>query len=351
MKFDEWGFRKYKPNNRLQRSTVRPRKVAQLARSTSSISSSESSPSPPANLIPEAEIKFGPHITVPARPLKLSELLPLIQGRLADEFALQALITKWQEGGEYMECARSFLRDPFRYLGSRGIDYIPTTGRALFSLIHVYVPYVEQFPLTKALLEADLSLEYEIYPSNDTWIRSWRSASVAETWGNAKRALSSVFAAQSPGKGPAQMFLDSALVVQAERLLKKYMDRLEGFRSRTGPLSCSDTTNAEHCRRQYLAILKDFDHTNLDLSSSWYKYFLRIVDWGPAMAENCQKHRKLISLYTDVTEEYVDEALNSLIENATNLPTRDLSDWDYLEWKDSQETTLPISWDYGMMET
>lgn len=333
MKFDEWGLRKYKLNNRLQSSTRRPRKCPQLPRLTTPPSSSESCPPPAASLSPEVQLKFGPNITIPARPLELLDLLPFVEGEFADEYALEVLITKWQEGGEYMECARSFLRDPVRYLGSRGIDYIPRTGRALFSLIYDCVPPAEQFPLTKALLEADLALEYEIYPSNphnDSWIQSWRSAAVAQTWDNAKRTLYGMFSAQFPGKGEAQMFLDSALVVIAERLLKKYMDKLEGFRVRPEPLSRSDTSNAGYCRR-YLAILKDFNLTDRGLSPSWYKYSLQIIDWNSEIAnkaqesqckcaefsaENYQKYRKLISLYMGMEEGSIDGSLNDLITTA-----------------------------------
>jgi len=337
MKFDEWGLRKYKLNNRLQSSTIRPRKCPRLPRLATSPSSSESCPPSTAGLAPEVQLKFGPNITIPARPLELSDLLPFIQGEFADEYALEVLITKWQKGGEYMECARSFLRDPVRYLGSRGIDYIPRTGRALFSLIYDCVPPAEQFPLTKALLEADLALEYETHPSNphnDSWIQSWRSAAVAPTWDNAKRTLYTMFSAQFPGKGQAQMFLDSALVVIAERILKRYMDKLEEFRARAEPLGRSDT-NAEYCRR-YLAILKDFNRTDKDLSPSWYKYSLQIIGWDSEIAnkvqesqckcaefsaENYQKYRKLISLYTGIEEGFIDWSLNDLVTTATLYST------------------------------
>jgi len=146
-------------------------------------------------------------------------------------------------------------------------------GPILFKLIEALVPHGEQFILNKAFLEADLLSHSDpdyVYPA---WRYAWNmllrcddseevdtesGLTYCSDWERAKELLEEdEVVSQVAGRA----FLDCALVVLAERRLTICKNDLH------------------HCNRQkYLAILKDFRHSEVDVDPSFYKHSLQMIE-------------------------------------------------------------------------
>ena len=311
MKFDEWNLRKYK-------SSKQPPFGRRLLFNLSAPAPNPSQTTKPAH---EMHMYFG-QIAIPTGPLKAAEVLQLIQGPSKYDYALEILLIKWQPGGEYMKEFTPFLQRP-EYC--KCIMEPKTRVGNLFKLVMDNVPPAEQFPVTKALLEAAVGVSRNISLESPGWAKVWRAACDEEEWQTAKRHLDSV---DLVSLGAGKLFRDCALVVTAERLLGRYMTRLESFRAHTGPLSAFEAVEAESCRRNYMGILKSFYPTKLDVNPSWYKYSVQIQEWEATLAgnvdeverkriqladKNRHKYQHLISLYTGVPEDGIDLLLDDLV--------------------------------------
>jgi len=336
MKIDEWGLRKYKSIK--DRPTLRrPRIPLEHENSTS--------PSVQALTVAELDISvdeqlmFG-DIGIPASPVDCSDLLRMIKGPSEYRHALEILLYKWQSGGQYMNAALDYLQDG-RYC-VRITEDPPVPN--LFTLAEANVPREERSRLIKALLEADLFFDNQVFFAPHyilpSWVKRWRLAAKETDWEEAKRSL---YHSDMAFTGSGETFVDCTLIVIAERLLKHNQNRLEELRGRATPLSTSDSLDAERCRRQYMDILKDFYATKLHLKYSFYKYSLQIVDWDEALAKEAQesqrkqydllfskhiKYRQLISNYTDKPTDTIDDTLDVLLQKTSGKP-RSISRGDF----------------------
>jgi len=157
-------------------------------------------------------------------------------------------------------------------------------------------PADEKSILINARLEADLkALQLRNYIVNDcnpngVWLVDWWNACITPDWDVAKRHL---FGIESPfGLDFNILFVNCALVVTAERLLKYRMEWLEARRAYIGPLSSLRPEEARYFRDAYITILDDFREKDLDVDISWYKYALRIAAWNEAVATVIQDQQK-----------------------------------------------------------
>lgn len=192
------------------------------------------------------------------------------------ELMIKVILQKWRSDGQYLEHALSMLQSlPYGIEIAAPASSTPT----IFRLIDEEFPTNARFILTKGFLEADLTAPMvDLYPSV-MWKNSWRAASNAKSWENVKDLLYE--GCQKPQQLGA-VFMDAALVVLAERMLKQYMTRLEHLRARQAPLAASEMDEAAELRAKYMAILKDFYQSKLDLGTQCYKYSLTIVEWDIA---------------------------------------------------------------------
>ena len=104
-----------------------------------------------------------------------------------------------------------------------------------------------------------------------------------------EEAKSSLFHSDIVFQGSGDKLFNRTLIVIAEHLLTCDQSRLEELRGRATPLSASDSLDAEHCRRRYMGILKDFYGSERDLKYSFYKYSLWIADWNEALAREAHE--------------------------------------------------------------
>lgn len=326
MKIDEWGLRKYKSNKERQAlqairkspeedDSPAPSPVTTV-RSTTELDTSE-----------EVQLIFG-DISIPAGPVDCAVVLSMISGPYKYRHALEILLVKWQPGGQYLKAAQDFLQDSRACMG---ITEDPPTPN-LFQLAESNVPSVERSVLIKALLEADLSLDSDIFFFRQRcvhlWVKRWRLAAKETEWNEAKKSL---YHTDIVSQGAGETFGNCALVVIAERLLKSNQERLEDFRGRAVPLSAADLLDAERCRRRFMDILNDFYATALKLHPSFYEYSMRIFEWNEALAKESQaaqrqqqnqlantqaKYRRLISTYTGRAIDSIDDSLDDLLKEA-----------------------------------
>lgn len=326
MKIDEWGLQKYKTTK--ERPTPRRLRKGPEHR-VASLASLQGSPIARLDTEEEEEevqLMFG-DISVPAGPMGCSELLEMIDGPNAYRHALEILLVKWQPDGQYMKAALRFLQDD-RYCMAITAD--PPTPNLLV-LTDRNVPWEEQPILTRALLEADLALDSEVFFDHHddvpSWIKQWRLAAKDTDWNEAKRSL---WHPDLKDQFPMTTFR-CFLAVIAERLLDRIKIRLEYLRTRQAPLSSSDSDDVELYRRQYVDILKEGFNGLLDLNPLVYKYAVKILEWDLAFAKNHQesqrkqnellkekeaKYRELISILSNKPINSIDDNLDALLRDA-----------------------------------
>lgn len=258
-----------------------------------------------------------PTTTIPTWPMRLSELLPLIQNLYPAEHAFEPLLRKWQSDGEYMACAISWLNNPTHCKNLLGSS--PTSGNH-FKLIDENVPFPERIILTKAFLKA--SIVHNVSPSQSIWSVIWGYTRYVDQWQTVKDNLldaSSGFLAE-----PGSVFHLCALAVMGEDLLQGYKHRLEALRTDTQALTISRMEEANSLRKQYVDILKDFRNQEVDVDISFYKYSLEILEWNEAMAVQERskidrllgKYRRLVGLWTGNSISRVDGSVDGILESA-----------------------------------
>jgi hypothetical protein len=81
-------------------------------------------------------------------------------------------------------------------------------------------------------------------------------------------------------------FKDYAMVVIAERQLAHCKAEIDYCRQPNHVVRAYEAEDASRHRKKYLDILKDFRHTNRDVSPSWYKYSLDIIEWEVARSKD-----------------------------------------------------------------
>ncbi|TGO61454.1 hypothetical protein BCON_0027g00410 [Botryotinia convoluta] len=255
----------------------------------------------------------APEISIPSRPMKLSELLPLIHTLYPAEDVFEPLLQKWQSDGEYMACAISWLNNPIHCKNLLGSSL---TGGNYFKSIDENVPFPERITLTKAFLKA--SILHNVSPSQSIWSVIWGYTRYVDQWQTVKDNLldaSSGFIAE-----PGSVFHLCALAVMGEELLQDYKNRLESLK----PLTIARIDDAKCLRKQYVDILKDFRNQEVDVDISFYKYSLEILEWNEALAAQEKskidrllvKYRRLVGLWTGNSPSWIDGSVDRMIENA-----------------------------------
>ncbi|KAF7934916.1 uncharacterized protein EAE98_002961 [Botrytis deweyae] len=255
----------------------------------------------------------APEISIPSRPMRLSELLPLIHTSYPAEHVFEPLLQKWQSDGEYMACAISWLDNPNHCKNLLGSSL---TGGNYFKTIDENVPFPERITLTKAFLKA--SILHNVSPSQSIWSLIWGSTRYVDQWQTVKDNLvdaSSGFIAE-----PGSVFHLCALAVMGEELLQDYKNRLEALK----PLTIAKFDDAKCLRKQYVEILKDFRNQEVDVDISFYKYSLEILEWNEALAAQEKskidrllvKYRRLVGLWTGNSPSWIDGSVDRMIENA-----------------------------------
>ncbi|QSZ32457.1 hypothetical protein DSL72_002031 [Monilinia vaccinii-corymbosi] len=135
-----------------------------------------------------------PVTPIPSRPMRLSELLPLIHNLCPTEHAFE----------------------PLHMLASS------PTGVNHFKLIDENVPFPERITLTKAFLKA--SIVHDVSPSQSIWSVTWGYTRYVDQWQTVKDNLlgaSSGFIAEL-----GSVFHLCAVVVMGEELLRCCKDRM-----------------------------------------------------------------------------------------------------------------------------
>jgi hypothetical protein len=244
---------------------------------------------------------------LPSRPMKLSELLPLVHRSYPPGHALAALIRKWQADGEYMTCAMSWLQNPAYCIN---ILRSFQTGGNHFKLIDENVPFPERLTLTKELLKA--SLIHDVQPSEPTWSVTWGVTRYIQDWRTVKYNL--VDASSSFISETGSVFHLCGLAVMAEKLLQGYKIQLES-------LQPERIAEAKIIRQQYVDILKDFRDQDVDVDLSFYKYSLEILQWNESLAVHerstidrlLAKYRRLASLWTGKEPLWIESNIDGVI--------------------------------------
>ncbi|KAJ8058826.1 hypothetical protein OCU04_011812 [Sclerotinia nivalis] len=258
-----------------------------------------------------------PATTIPSRPMRLSELLPLIHNLYPVEHAFVPLLRKWQSDGEYMACAISWLNNPARCKNILGSS---RTRSNHFKLIDENVPFPERITLTKAFLKA--SIVHNVVPSQSIWSVIWGYTRYVDQWQTVKDNL--LDASSGFIEEPGSVFHLCALAVMGEELLQGYKDRLEALRTDAQSLTVSRIEDAKSLRQKYVDILKDFRNQEVDVDISYYKYSLEILEWNEALAEQERskidrllgKYRRLVGLWTGNSPSWIDGSVDRMIENA-----------------------------------
>ncbi|TGO66665.1 hypothetical protein BOTNAR_0056g00040 [Botryotinia narcissicola] len=255
----------------------------------------------------------APELSIPSRPMRLSELLPLINTLYPAEHAFEPLLQKWQSDGEYIACAISWLDNPSRCKNLLGSSL---TGSNYFKSIDENVPFPERITLTKAFLKA--SILHNVSPSQSIWSVIWGSTRYVDQWQTVKDNLldaSSGFITE-----PGSVFHLCALAVMGEELLQDYKNRLESLK----PLTIDRIDDVKCLRKQYVDILKDFRNQEVDVDISFYKYSLEILEWNEVLAAQEKsridrllvKYRRLVGLWTGNSPFWIDGSVDRMIENA-----------------------------------
>ncbi|CAD6446153.1 0c17c2d5-564d-493d-898d-052f99eb5589 [Sclerotinia trifoliorum] len=255
--------------------------------------------------------------TILSRPMRLSELLPLIHNLYSVEHAFVPLLRKWQSDGEYMACAISWLNNPAHCKNILGSS---RTGSNHFKLIDENVPFPERITLTKAFLKA--SIVHHVVPSQSIWSVIWSYTRYVDQWKTVKDNL--LDASSGFIEEPGSVFHLCALAVMGEELLQGYKNRLEALRTDAQSLTVSRIEDAKSLCQQYIDILKDFRDQEVDVDISFYKYSLEILDWNEALAAQERsktdrllgKYRRLVGLLTGNSQSWIDGSVDRMIENA-----------------------------------
>ncbi|PQE24377.1 hypothetical protein CJF31_00002622 [Rutstroemia sp. NJR-2017a BVV2] len=249
---------------------------------------------------------------LPSRPMKLSELLPLVHRSYPPGHALAALIRKWQADGEYMKCAMSWLKDPAYCTNILGTSQ---TGGNHFKLIDENVPFPERLTLTKQLLKA--SIIHHVQPSGPIWSVTWGVTRYIQDWQTVKYNLFDASSGVISETG--SVFHLCALAVMAEELLQGHKNRFESIRGK--PLRPETTSEARHIQGQYVDILKDFRDQDVDVDHSFYKYSLEILQWNESLATlersrfDCllAKYRRLANLWIGKETSWIESNIDGVI--------------------------------------
>jgi hypothetical protein len=311
MKFDEWGLRKNNSSKgRPVRKTVsraastihpgnsdepvgkqHPRSDASVETGSLLEAHHPGSVAPPA----APNVQAGPTATnaqSPEIPLEPEEVFAL-----ADEghafMKLRTMLLELRPGVGGVKTVLPWLQEHWPTdIGDVAILFILVSVSAVFKR----GPADEKSLLVKACLEADLKAEQQRdstcneYSPDGIWLVDWWKACVVLDWDVAKLHL---FRFRSPcGEDFNRIFVDCALVVTAERLLRYLMEWLEGRRARVEPLSSHESEEARQFRDVYITILDDFREKELDVDISWYKYALQIAAWNEAVATVIQEEQK-----------------------------------------------------------
>ncbi|APA08763.1 predicted protein [Sclerotinia sclerotiorum 1980 UF-70] len=258
-----------------------------------------------------------PATTIHSRPMRLSELLPLIHNLYPVEHAFIPLLRKWQSDGEYMACAISWLNNPAHCKNILGSS---PTGSNHFKLIDENVPFPERITLTKAFLKA--SIVHHVVPSQSIWSVIWGYTRYVDQWKTVKDNL--LDASSGFIEEPGSVFHLCALAVMGEELLQGYKNRLEALLADAQSLTVSRSEEAKGLCQQYIGTLKDFRDQEVDVDISYYKYSLEILDWNEALAGQERskidrllgKYRRLVGLLTGNSPSWIDGSVDRMIENA-----------------------------------
>ncbi|PBP27580.1 hypothetical protein BUE80_DR001447 [Diplocarpon rosae] len=237
--------------------------------------------------------------------------------------AFESLLSRWRPGPD--STLRCFQHPDYKKWSKRSN---PDHGPVLFKLIEALVPPKEQFELNKAFLETDL--RYHSDPSYPfiAWRCAWRRLLRCENsgaqpgndedgeipyggeeWEHAKETLrEDEVISQVAG----EKFLDSALVVMAERWLT----------------ACRDHPHRGN-RRKYLNVLKDFRHMKVDVDPSFYKDSLRIIELETEESSDAsqQEWRRSSDLADEFRQKYL-RLVNDCVQMERSVSKRSLRHHD-----------------------
>jgi hypothetical protein len=262
MKIDEWGLRKYKPNKRAKRSLRVPQSLSEPPPNMEGGSSSYSSDA----LRPSTETDLECPEPEEDDKLRLSRESALLSN------SLETLLTKWSPLAHVGAISSHAEYRNWINLSSRH------QGPLIFRLVEDLVPHEEQFNIGKYFLESDLdSQRRPAYPYAH-WKNAWNETLNSGDWEDAKERLSEGIIYDIAGHS----FKEYAQVVIAERQLVDCKTELDYYRQSNRVLRVFEIEEASRQRKKYLDILKDFRHSDRDVSPSWYKYCLEIIEWEAA---------------------------------------------------------------------
>ncbi|KAK2623703.1 hypothetical protein QTJ16_006884 [Diplocarpon rosae] len=283
MRLDDWGLE----TDQADRASPHARSWSAGGLTSTSKNSLRSTTSAGPGRIRERRGSSSPEIGKAARFARLT------RGPFDVCSAFERLLSRWHPGPD--STLRCFQHPDYKKWSKRSN---PDHGPILFKLIEALVPPQEQFELNKAFLETDLRYHsdpsYPFHAWRCAWRRLLRGENSgaqpgddedddgelpygAEEWEHAKETLrEDAVISQVAG----EKFLDSALVVMAERRLT----------------ACRDHPHQRGNRRKYLNVLKDFRHMRVDVDPSFYKDSLRIIELeteesGEASRQDCWSSR------------------------------------------------------------
>ncbi|KAH7400154.1 Clr5 domain-containing protein [Cadophora sp. MPI-SDFR-AT-0126] len=258
MRIDSWGL----DQNKSSRESHSSRRISPQPSSSSGLVSKSNSTTPLGGRRTEEDLELSTQQNTPNPVRKERGPFDVIS-------AFETLLSKWEPRTE--SALLCFQHPDFDEWVKRSND---SNGPILFKLIEALVPPEEQLVLYKSFLEADLAAQSDPDYPFTAWRCAWdlilrcddleedddecEVTYCSEDWERAKELLrEDGVISQVAG----QAFLDSALVVIAERRLEV----------------CKKDPHHWN-RRKYLDILKDFRHSDVDVDPSFYKHSLQIIE-------------------------------------------------------------------------
>ncbi|KAG9238036.1 Clr5 domain-containing protein [Amylocarpus encephaloides] len=262
MRINEWALQKYKPRDEAldEEGDFKMQNPANSGLGRANLSEELSNYGITKT---DQVLKFGPSLTIPAKPSQASEVLALVQDPSAAPYALEILLIKWQPDRDYFEVLRGLLRtQQYRQFISRSTQH----GRPqLFEYVEEYVAQEDQLKVGKLLLEALYFVRQTPKSTEPAWIVAWAAACRCNDWDEVRTILYDGSTASSIA-GP--IFLKSAHVVLAEQLLRRYIKQFRVLKARNSWVDESERSEAESCRQNSMAILEEFSDTKTPLPQS-----------------------------------------------------------------------------------
>ncbi|KAF4629496.1 hypothetical protein G7Y89_g8652 [Cudoniella acicularis] len=325
MRFETWEIRK---NKRKERSSHE--NSPDLATNSGTATGPDLKISlPPASKIDEAFVQYGPFM-IPQRPMNADDVLSLMKGPSAGFYALEILLRKWQPGGEYLDILTTYLQTVKDFEGI--IRNSDEGGPLLFKLIEERVPSEEQFDVGKLLLETHFLSRHKPQPHDSPWLLVWIAATRTTEWEDAKEIL---YEGNRVACLAGNLFLDCALIVIAEQMLKRYIKQFRAFKVHNGRLSRSMLADADWCRRKYLHIFKDSNCLrDMPLRPLFYRYSLEIIETQVEITD-CPHDVDCIELANDCRQKYLKLTSSPMdthaISDAVDDLLRDVEESDWIE--------------------